>query len=115
MPEQERRWEATMAIPVYDWIAHYASTRGDRIAMEDLATGRQLTYAEVDQRVQRLAGGLRAQYGIARGDRVAVLAHNSSDLFEVQFACQRLGAIFAPMNWRLTVPELRFIVSDCAP
>src|SRR5262249_24544053 len=45
----------------------------------------------------------------------AVLAHNSSDLFELQFACQRLGAIFAPMNWRLTVPELRFIVNDCAP
>ena len=50
-----------------------------------------------------------------RGDRVAVLAHNSSDLFELQFACARIGAVFAPMNWRLTVPELRFIVGDCEP
>jgi fatty-acyl-CoA synthase len=104
-----------MAIPAYDWIAHHAATHGDCIAMDDLATGRQFTYAEFDQRVDRLAVGLRKQFGVARGDRVAVLAHNSSDLFEIQFACARLGAIFAPMNWRLTVPELRFIVSDCEP
>ena len=104
-----------MAIPTYDWIAHYASTRGDCVAMEDLATGRSFTYAEFDQRVGRLAAGLRARFGVARGDRVAVLAHNSSDLFEMQFACARIGAVFAPMNWRLTVPELRFIVGDCEP
>ena len=104
-----------MTIPVYDWIAHYASTRADCIAMEDLATGRKFTYSEFDQRVGRVAVGLRERYGIARGDRVAVLAHNSSDLFELQFACARLGAVFAPMNWRLTVPELHFIVGDCEP
>ena len=52
---------------------------------------------------------------MTRGDRVAVLAHNSSDLFEIQFACARLGAVFVPMNWRLTVPELSFIVGDCTP
>jgi len=66
-----------MTIPVYDWIAHYASTRGECVAMEDLGTGRQFTYAEFDRRVGRLASGLRARYGVARGDRVAVLAHNS--------------------------------------
>jgi fatty-acyl-CoA synthase len=104
-----------MAIPTYDWVAHYASTRGGAIAMEDLATGRTFTYAELDERVGRLASGLRERLGVARGDRVAVLAHNSTDLFEIQFACTRIGAIFAPMNWRLTFPELRFIVADCQP
>jgi len=44
-----------MAIPTYDWIAHYASTRGNCVAMEDLATGRSFTYIEFDQRVGRLA------------------------------------------------------------
>jgi fatty-acyl-CoA synthase len=83
--------------------------------MIDLATGRDFIYAAFDDRVGRLASGLRARYGIARGDRVAVLAHNSSDLFEIQFACGRLGAVFVPMNWRLTVPELTFIVGDCSP
>ena len=104
-----------MSVPVFDWIAYHAATRGDAIAMEDLATGRSFTYAEFDRRIGRLAVGLRERYGVRRGDRVGALAHNSTDLLEIQFACGRLGAIFAPMNWRLTVPELRFIVGDCEP
>ena len=104
-----------MTVQAYDWIAHHAANRGDNTAMIDLATGRRFTYAAFDDRVTRLAAGLHAAYGVARGDRVAVLAHNSTDLCEIQFACGRLGAVFVPMNWRLTVPELRFIVGDCAP
>jgi fatty-acyl-CoA synthase len=104
-----------MTVPAYDWIAYHASTRGDKIAMEDLATGRTFTYREFDQRVDRLAAGMRHRFKVARGDRVAILAHNSTDHFELQFACARLGAVFAPLNWRLTFPELRFIVSDCEP
>ena len=104
-----------MAIPTYDWVAYHASTRANSIALHDLATGRQSTYGEFHERVGRLASGLRARFGVKRGDRVAVLAHNSSDMCELQFACARLGAIFAPMNWRLTTSELRFIVDDCTP
>ena len=63
----------------------------------------------------RLASGLRAAYDVVRGGRVAALAQNSCNLFEIRFARTRLGAVFAPMNWRLTVPELAFIVGDCAP
>ena len=46
---------------------------------------------------------------------VAVLSHNDSDVFEVQFACQRLGAIFLPINWRLATPEIEFICGDAEP
>ena len=52
---------------------------------------------------------------VARGDRVAVLALNTTDTLEVQFACGRIGAVFLPLNTRLTVPELHFIVGDAAP
>src|SRR5262249_47592432 len=52
---------------------------------------------------------------VKRGDRVAVLALNTTDTLEVQFACGRLGAIFVPLNVRLTVPELEYIVGDAAP
>ncbi len=103
------------ATPHYDWIAYHATTRGDHTAMVDLATGRTFTYAQFHDRVGRLASGLRSAYGVKRGDRVGVLAHNSSDVFEIQFACARLGAVFVPMNWRLTVPELTYIVGDCSP
>ena len=49
------------------------------------------------------------------GDRVAVLSMNDTDVFELQFACRRLGAIFLPLNWRLAVPELEFIAKDAGP
>ena len=49
------------------------------------------------------------------GDRVAVLSKNVSNIFEVQFACWKPGAVFVPLNWRLAVPELAYIVGDCAP
>ena len=46
--------------------------------------------------------------GVRAGERIAVLCHNDSDVFEIQFACQRIGAIFLPVNWRLALPELEF-------
>lgn len=52
---------------------------------------------------------------IAPGDRIVVLAPNTTDMFEVQFACGRIGAIFVPLNWRLANPELRAILGDCEP
>ena len=93
----------------YDWIAHHAAARPDKTAVIDVRTSRSYTYAELDRRVDRLAAGLHGDLGVAAGDRVAVLAQNTSEIFEVQFACARLGAIFVPLNWRLTAPELDFI------
>src|SRR6266436_1743978 len=66
-------------------------------------------------RILHLATHLRDGVKIARGDRVAVLAHNTTDTLEVQFACGRIGAVFLPLNTRLTVPELQYIVGDAAP
>jgi fatty-acyl-CoA synthase len=85
------------------------------VAVVDLASERRLTYAQFDARISRLAAHLRDQLKVTRGDRVAVLALNTTDTLEVQFACGRLGAIFLPLNNRLTVPELHFIVGDAAP
>jgi len=105
-----------MAVPLhYDWIIHHARLRPEKAAAVDLATGRRLSYAQLDERIARLAGHLRSVRGVSRGDRVAVLAANSTDVFEIQFACARLGAVFVPLNWRLTVAELRFIIGDASP
>ncbi len=97
-----------------DWIAHHADVSPNREAIYDVASDRHFTYAEFDRRIARLALYL-GSLGLAAGDRVAVLSHNDSDVFEIQFACQRLGAIFLPLNWRLAVPELEFICNDATP
>ena len=101
-------------IPYFDWIAHHAGRRPDKLALDDLQSGRRLTYAELHRRTDRLTAALAAR-GIAKGDRVALLAPNGSEYFELQFACGRLGAIMLPLNWRLAVPELQYILSDSTP
>ena len=104
-----------MALRSYDWIAHHACVRPDKVAMRDTRTGSATTYAEMDRRVNRLCAVLHRDFGVGAGDRVAVHAQNDPKIFEVQFACWRLGAVFVPLNWRLAPPELEFIVGDCGP
>jgi fatty-acyl-CoA synthase len=65
--------------------------------------------------VAALAHQLRTRYRVGRGDRVSVLAENDPRMFELQFALWRLGAIFAPLNWRLAPAELRILCADCRP
>ena len=104
-----------MTSPSYDWIAHHAEVRGDKLATHDLASGRKFTYSQMNDRTSRLAAALRDEFQIQRGDRVAVLAENDTNFFEVQFACWKLGAVFVPLNWRLSIPELEYIVGDASP
>ena len=104
-----------MAVRYYDWIAHFGRRTPNKTAVIDLASDRRFTYAQFDARISRLAAHLRDQLKIARGDRICVLALNNTDTLEVQFACGRLGAVFLPLNTRLTVPELQYIVGDAAP
>ena len=107
--------EETLTVRHYDWIAHFGRRTPDKPAVVDLASERTFSYAQFDARISRLAAHLRDRLGVKRGDRVAVLALNTTDTLEVQFACGRIGAVFLPLNTRLTVPELQYIVGDAAP
>jgi fatty-acyl-CoA synthase len=73
--------------------------------------GKTWTYAELQDRFDRLATALRAG-GVCRGDRVAFIGFNQPAFFDVMFAAARLGAIFVPLNFRLTGPELDYIIND---
>lgn len=101
-------------VRAYDWIAHHADNRAAKEAVRDLGTGRSFSYGELDRRIDAMAAYF-ASVGVARGDRVAVLAHNGVEYFDVQFACARTGAICVLLNWRLTVSELEYILNDSSP
>ncbi len=103
-----------MADKYYDWTAHHADVRPDKVAIIDLDTGAELTYQQLDSRSCQLAGWLQA-HGARKGERVAVLMPNCSQFFEVQFACSKIGAICLPLNWRLTASELEYILGDSTP
>ena len=64
-----------------DWLVYHATYTGDYLAAVDLDTGREFTYREFYDRICRVAGGLDRRFKIRKGDRVAVLAQNSTDFF----------------------------------
>lgn len=103
-----------MAVKAYDWIAHFAKQIPDHLAQIDLYSKRRYTYKAMDERTAKLAGAFK-NLGVERGDRVALLANNTTDCLDAEFACLKLGAIYVPLNWRLTVPELTYILKDSSP
>lgn len=71
----------------------------------------EISYREFADRVRRQASLFRA-CGVCVGDRVGYLGVNHPALLETMFAAQALGAIFVPLNFRLTAEELTFIIND---
>ncbi|MFG3333053.1 long-chain fatty acid--CoA ligase [Streptomyces tendae] len=91
------------------WPARRARKTPERTAVVHQDT--ELTYRELYERVLRLAHALRA-LGVDRGDRVAYLGPNHPAFLETLFAAGMLGAIFVPLNSRLTAPELTYQLTD---
>ena len=75
---------------------------------------RQLDWSTFEARVAALAGRLRAT-GVGPGDRVAVLLPNRTALLEILFGTTRVGAIFLPINLRLSPREIAFQLDDSRP
>ena len=73
--------------------------------------GHTRTFSKLAERVQRIASVLK-QGGVCRGDRVGYIGLNHPVFLELLYACGCLGAIFVPLNFRLTGPEACFIVND---
>jgi fatty-acyl-CoA synthase len=99
-----------------DYLARRCVYTPNKIAIVDVATtpGVRFTYAELNQRANRLANWLRAM-GISKGDRVSMLAHDGVHFYDTFFACSKLGAIFVPFNWRLHPREMENQIRQTSP
>jgi long-chain acyl-CoA synthetase len=96
---------------VADMVRVHGATTPDAPAY--LLGDRTVTFAELDERSNRVAQGLRA-LGVGPGDRVAILDKNCLEYFEVLFGAAKLNAVLVAVNWRLAPPEAAFIVNDSA-
>jgi fatty-acyl-CoA synthase len=97
-----------------DLIAKRAALTPGGVALEDAASGRRLTYSELDDRAGR-AAALMAARGVGEGDRVAMLTRNRTEFFELLFGCAKLGAVLVPLNWRMPPAELDGLIADAEP
>ena len=94
-------------------IAAVILRRGSANATRTAITfeGSDLDYAALESEVRRLAGALRA-LGVCAGDRVGYLGVNHPRFIETMLAAWTLGAVFVPLNFRLTASELEYIIND---
>jgi fatty-acyl-CoA synthase len=97
-----------------DITARRADLAPSAIAFEDAASGRSVTYAELDARASRAAALLQSR-GLREGHRVAILCRNRIAFFELLFGCAKLGAILVPLNWRMPPAELDLLIADAEP
>jgi acyl-CoA synthetase (AMP-forming)/AMP-acid ligase II len=104
-----------MIVPAVDWLARWAHYTPHRLVLRDHASGQEWTYAEAEQRAQALAAHLRDEYGLRKGDRIAVYAHNSPEHVFLFFACVKLGTLLVPLNFRLVPRELEMPLADAEP
>jgi fatty-acyl-CoA synthase len=95
-----------------DLINRNAAFTPDKPAM--VFEGESLSYAAFAGRIERAAQALKAEFGVSRGDRVAILSLNRPDYLVLLYACARLGAMLVLLNWRLAVAEQLFILSDAS-
>jgi len=72
------------------------------------------SFGDYAEEVDRLAGGL-ASLGLRKEDRIAVVAFNCPEYFQIYGAAARMGAIVIPVNWRLKPEEIQFILEDSSP
>lgn len=98
-----------------DWVSFHSQRHAGALALESVDFGTQRSWGALQERVSAVAGMLAERFGVSPGDRVALIAENDFRVFEVQFACMRIGAIFVPLNWRLTPVELSALLADCRP
>jgi fatty-acyl-CoA synthase len=95
-------------------ISSNATRRSRRTSRRSIFEGEILSYAAFSARIEQTARALKAEFGVSRGDRVAILSLNRPDYLVLLYACARLGAMLVPLNWRLAVAEQLFILSDAS-
>ncbi|QRM34063.1 AMP-binding protein [Microvirga sp. VF16] len=103
------QWEAP------DAVAYQATAQPGKLACVDLASGERLTYSELNRRIDQCAEWLVSCVDEEPGQRIAYLSRNSVDMLITHLACVRSGMVFVPLNWRLAVPELIWLLNDAAP
>jgi fatty-acyl-CoA synthase len=90
-------------------LRFYARILPDKIGARDV--GRAMTFREWNARARRLANALLG-LGLAKGDRVAVLAYNCIEWLEIYAATAKAGLVAVPINFRLVSEEIRYIVEN---
>ena len=90
----------------------HATTMPEKAALIVAETGKTISYAQLDQRSNRVAQLFRAR-GLVAGDTVALFLDNIPEYYDIVWGAQRSGLFFVCIPSKLTAPELGYILRDC--
>lgn len=96
---------------IFDVVADAAADVPDQLAWHFFETNERLTYREVMDGVNRLAGALSG-LGVAKGTHVGVMLPNRPAFPLTWLALGRLGAVMIPINIGYTARELDYVLND---
>lgn len=99
-----------MNINIGEFLTRRASLTPDREGL--VCEGIRRTFKDLNERANRVAHAME-KLGVGHGDRVALLALNDPEYYDLYFGLGKIGAILVPINYRLAGPEIQFIISDC--
>ena len=74
-----------------DFVAFHAKTRPDQVVCRAFATGERMSYGELNRRVNKAVALIRRLVADPRGERLGILARNSTDFLAFVAACHRIG------------------------
>ncbi len=94
------------------WVQRWAELSPEKTAL--VFEDRTISYRGLCRRADRTSCWLQS-IGIEKGDRVAVMLYNCPEFLDLFLACSRLGAIFVPINFRVTPRELDYFIQNCRP
>ena len=90
----------------------HAQRQPDKPAYIMAASGRTVTYRQLDDQSNRIAQLFRS-LGLKAGDHIALFLENNSQFFEICWGAQRSGLVYTAISSRLTAAEVEYIVRDC--
>jgi fatty-acyl-CoA synthase len=100
---------------VGDWAGRRAALTPRRVAVYDSASGARYTYAQMNERANRVGTWLRDTLGLQKGDRICLLARNRTEAVDLYLAAGKCGFILAPLSYRLSKRELDDLLRRIQP
>ncbi len=94
------------------WVQRWRDLHPDKTAI--IFEENRISYLDLHRRANRTGAWLQS-LGIEKGDRVAAMLANCPEFVELYLACARLGAIFVPLNHRISAPELDYFLKNSRP
>lgn len=100
---------------ITDWFQRWSRYQPEKTAVKEVDSGKAYTYRELNAAACRLAHYLQQEKQLRKGDRIVVLSSFRAEYFVLLGLAQKLGVILVPLNYRLSAPEIAYMVGNAKP